>query len=644
MKQAIRILLSTLLILCGAAFAAAPPRSAEAEETVIGAFDDKSWGGWSATGDAFAAAPFEPGASGRFTSFGGTGVAWSGRGGVASKGALLSPEFSIQHKFINYLIAGTRDLPAILGAELLVDGRVVRAGSASEDKDLSHSLYWRTWEVGELAGRTARIRVNDQSVVGAVVVDQFAQSDQPKGVPSDATVPGAESHRPQFHYTALAGWLNDANGLLHYQGQWHLFHQHRPPDNKRAVWGHAISGDLLHWQRLPVAIAVGQDTAASGSGLVDWENVSGLQRGPDAPLLFFYTRMPGSDPNGKATQCMVVSTDGGRTFEQFPGNPILRTPAKHDRDPKVFFHKPTRSWIMALSLSRDNIDREHATYGLFRSRDLKSWELFQELGPGAWYWECPDMFELPVDGDPARTKWVFMKGSGDYILGTFDGQRFTPETEPIRTHWGGHFYGGQTFSDAPGGRRVQIAWMSTGQDAPNSWPGMPFNQQMSFPREVSLRSTPEGPRLFREPIAEIAQLHTRTHELKPGALKPGENALADIHHELLDIELEVELQTATQVRLNLRGAEIVYDVKSNKLKALDRAVALAPLDGRLVLRVVLDRTSVELFGNRGEMTHSIDFFTDPANRNLALTAEGGTVQVHRLVVHELRSIWANSAK
>ena len=311
---------------------------------------------------------------------------------------------------------------------------------------------------------------------------------------------------------------------------------------------------------------------------------------------------------------MAFSTDGARTFEQFAGNPILRTPATHDRDPKVFFHNPTRTWIMVLSLSRDNTDREHATYGLLRSKDLKSWELFQELGPGSWYWECPDMFELPVDGDSKRTKWVFMKGSGDYIVGTFDGRHFAPETEPIRTHWGGNFYGGQTFSDAPDGRRVHIAWMSTGKDAANSWPGMPFNQQMSFPRELTLRTTPEGTRLFREPIAEIAQLYTRTHELKTGALKPGENALADIHHGLLDLDLEIELKSAKQLRLNLRGEEIVYDVEAKKLKAFGRAPALAPIDGRLVLRVLLDRTSVELFGNRGDVTLSGVFFSDPANR------------------------------
>jgi sucrose-6-phosphate hydrolase SacC (GH32 family) len=606
----------------------------------LGDFEGKTLGGWTATGDAFHPAPFQPGASGRFTGFTGSGLAWSGRGGAESKGTLLSPEFRIERKFINYLIAGTRDLPAILGAELLADGRVVRAGSASEGKDLSHSLYWRTWDVRELLGRMARIRVNDQSAGGAVAVDQFVQSDEAKGVPSDATVLGAESHRPQFHFTALTGWQNDANGLFYFQGDWHLFHQHRPPPGDRIVWGHAVSRDLLHWRRLPTAIVADDgDAAASGSALVDWENASGLKRGDHPPILLFYTDMPPAGGERKATQCMMVSTDGARTFEKFPGNPLLRTPATRDRDPKVFFHQPTRKWIMALSLSRNNTDREHATYGLFRSADLKSWELFQELGPGSWYWECPDMFELAIDGDPARKKWIFMKGSGDYIVGAFDGGKFTPETEPIRTHWGGNFYGGQTFQDAPGGRRVHIAWMSTGKDGPKSWPGMPFNQQMSFPRELTLRTTPEGPRLYREPIAEIQKLYTKAHDLKPRALAPGENALAAIGHELLDIELELELKQARQVKLTLRGEQIVFDAKDRKLKAFGRSLSLVPVDGKLMLRALLDRTSIELFGNRGEVTHSGVFFRDPSDRSLGLKVEGGPAQIHRLVVHELKSIW-----
>lgn len=628
-----RSLVFSLLSLAFSIVPASAVETPDQSDIVLGAFEGNEWSGWTTNGEAF---ELQPGAKGRFSAFEGEGVAWSGHGGPERTGSIRSPEFKIERSFINHLAAGARDLPARLGAELLIDEKVVRAASASEAKDPSRALYWRTWDVRELAGRKARIRVNDQAAGASIAVDQFVQSDKAKGVPVDATVLDGESHRPLYHFTALSGWQNDANGLLHYQGDWHLFHQHRPPPGDRIVWGHAVSGDLLHWQRLPTAI-IGDDgdAAASGSGLVDWDNASGLKHGDHPPLLFFYTNMPPAGGERKATQCMVVSLDGARSFAKFKGNPILRTPATRDRDPKVFFHQPTRTWIMVLSLSRNNTDREHATYGLFRSADLKSWELFQELGPGSWYWECPDMFELPVDGDLQHQKWIFMKGSGDYIVGSFDGQKFTPEAGPIRTHWGGSFYGAQTFQDAPGGRRVHLGWMSTGKDGPNSWPGMPFNQQMSFPRELTLRSTPEGPRLFREPIAEIAQLYTKTHDLPPRLLSPGENALDGIHADLLDIELEVELREAKQLKLTLRGTEILYDVKVQKLKVFDRALALAAVDGKLHVRVLLDRTSIELFANHGDVTHSVIFFPAPTNHHLALTVEGGAAQIVKLSIHEL---------
>jgi arylsulfatase A-like enzyme/sucrose-6-phosphate hydrolase SacC (GH32 family) len=615
--------------------------------SLSGDFEGKDLAGWTTNGTAFAAAPVKPGD--RFTAFEGTGIEWSGAEGPKSTGTLSSPIFKLERPFINYLVAGARDLPSRLGVELLVDGKVVRAASATEIKDATKTMDWRTWDVRDLKGKDAQIRVNDQSPLGSIAVDSFSQSDTAKGLPIDASVLGCESLRPQYHYTALSGWLNDANGLLYYQGTWHLCHQHRPPDRSGITWGHATSPDLLHWQRLPEAIQIddGNGVAASGSGMVDWKNHSGLQRGEHPPLLFFYSEHSHAGSEDKITQCLAFSTDAGKTFELFKDNPLLVTPATKDRDPKVFYHEPTKAWIMVLSLSRNNTDREHATYGIFRSPDLKSWKLIQELGPGSWFWECPDMYELPIDGDPTKTKWVFQKGSGDYIIGTFDGHHFTAETDPIRTNWNGNFYGAQSFTDAPNGRRVHLAWMSTGKDGPKSWPGMPFNQQMSFPRELTLRTTPEGPRLFSEPVAEITQLYSKTHELKPSTLAPDSNALEGISGDLLDLELEIDLQSAQQVILNLRGDPIFYDVKEQRVRTTGRdrefaMLSLKPQDGKLILRILLDITSFEIFGNHGEVNHARDFFPAPSNHNLSLTVKGGTAQLSKLVVHELKSIWPHS--
>lgn len=620
--------------------------AAESPDLVLGEFEGQTYAPWTAQGAAFGTAPSRPEPKRRLAAMVGTGLAISHRGGLEAQGQLLSPEFEIQRHYVRFLVAGERYLPSVLGVELLVDGRVQRAASASEGWDPNRTMYWRTWDVADLAGRKAQIRVNDHSTGGAISVDQVVQSDRPEGPAIDARRLLAETYRPQFHFSAQAGWQNDPNGLLYYRGVWHLFHQHRTPDSGATEWGHAQSTDLLHWQHRPTAIpAEGRDAIFSGSGLVDLENASGLQRGADRPILLFYTLHPGGpnppdDPHSrKATQCMAYSTDGGQTFTKYAGNPLLRTTDYNDRDPKVFFHQPSRAWIMVLSLSRNNRQRERATYGLYRSKDLKTWKLLQEIGPGAWYWECPDMFPMPIDGDPGRVKWLLAKSSGDYLLGEFDGQSFRPEAGPIRSHWG-RCYATQTFSDAPAGRRVQLGWLTTSKiAAANAYPGMPFNQMVSFPRELSLRATPDGPRLLRYPIPEIAALYAKTHTLGGRLLRPGENPLAGIEHDLLDIELELELLAATEVRITLRGDLLAYDVGKKTLTMLRTTAPVAPVDGKLTLRLLVDRTSIEVFAGRGEMDMSGVFFPNPANKAFGLTVKGGPARICRLAVHELRSIW-----
>jgi levanase len=178
------------------------PALAQQPDLILGVFEGKDLDGWQRTGDAFHTAPFQPGAGGRFSGFEGKGVAWSGRNGFETKGALTSPEFKIQRRFINFLVTGERNLPAIVGVELLVDGRVVRAASATETSDPARLLHWRTWDVRDFASRKARIRVNDNSATGAITVDQFAQSDAPKTPATDAAPLMQETLRPQFHYTA----------------------------------------------------------------------------------------------------------------------------------------------------------------------------------------------------------------------------------------------------------------------------------------------------------------------------------------------------------------------------------------------------------------------------------------------------------
>lgn len=610
-------------------------------------FEQSVYHGWTSHGKAFGAAPLRD-ARDRFKDVRGNGLAWSAAAGPDATGTLISPPFKIRRKFLSFLAAGYRDFPSEVGIELLVGGRVVRSSAATDHRD--PLLRWRTWQVSDFEGRTAQVRVNDRSAVGWIAVDHFLQTDTPKSVPIDASRLLAETYRPQFHFTPRAHWMNDPNGLLYYKGTWHLFYQHTYPGARGTVWGHAVSPDLFRWVHRPVALETeNEDRNFSGSGLVDWENASGLQQGPHPPILLFYTLQP---PGGaiipetgeprKAVQCMAYSLDGGITFRKYALNPILRTPDNNDRDPKVFFHKPTRAWFMVLSLSANNADRPKARYGLFRARRLDRWELVQTLGPDAWFWECPDMFEMSVDGDPNRMKWVLLKGSGDYILGTFDGTAFLSETDKIRNNWGASYYATQTFSDAPDGRRVQIGWMNTGRPwLGDHYPGMPFNQQMSVPRELTLRSTPEGPRLFRNPVKEIEKLRHKSREWRDLSPQAAAGALAGVRHDLLDIELEAELDGSARLTLNLRGEKVLYDARKGTLQAFGRTAPLPRLNGGINLRILLDRTSIEVFGNRGQADLSGVFYPDPAKRELTLTVPG-SARILKLAVHELRpSIRAN---
>ena len=313
-----------------------------------------------------------------------------------------------------------------------------------------------------------------------------------------------EKYRPQFHFTAKKNWLNDPNGLMYYKGEYHLFFQHNPFGIKwgNMTWGHAVSPDMVHWKQLDHAIEPDKlGTIFSGSGVVDVNNTAGFQTGEEKVLVCIYTSAGGTSDESKGqpfTQSIAYSNDKGRTWTKYENNPVIKHIVSSNRDPKVIWHEPSQKWVMALFLDGN-------VYELFESPNLKEWKGMSLVHlPGAG--ECPDIFELPVDGDLDNKKWVFWGGNGNHLIGIFDGNRFNAESEVLRTEFGANCYAAQTWDNIPDsdGRRLQIAWMSGG-----NYPDMPFNQQMSFPCELTLRTTPEGIRLFREPVKEIENLHQK---------------------------------------------------------------------------------------------------------------------------------------
>jgi sucrose-6-phosphate hydrolase SacC (GH32 family) len=325
---------------------------------------------------------------------------------------------------------------------------------------------------------------------------------------------------------------------------------------------------------------------------------------------------------------------------------VLEAITHYNRDPKVFWHEPTKQWIMAITLSCANhwLDGDYR-FALLTSPDLKQWTEARrfEMPRGL---DCPDMFELSVDGDPKNTRWVFWAGDGTHAVGTFDGKTFTCEGEirlPLLT-WeqdGANGYAAQTFSDIPSsdGRRIQISWLRHG-----SYPGMPFNQQASFPCELTLCTTPECIQLFRRPIREIELLRKSSRRWQDEPLTCGGKAIGGAAGELLDISAEMEFGDLATVTLEVRGIPIVYEARAKTLRCLGAAVALAPVGNRVRLQVLVDRTSLEVFANDGRVNMSFGCHPQVNDRAVLVSAMGGVGRLVDLTVHELRSIWAEDEK
>lgn len=441
-----------------------------------------------------------------------------------------------------------------------------------------------------------------------------------------------EKYRPQFHFTPKRNWMNDPNGLVYYKGEYHLFFQHNPKGKNwgNMTWGHAVSEDLVHWLQLPDAIEPDElGTIFSGSAVVDWNNTAGLQTGKGKVIVAIYTSAGDFAPDKKPfTQSIAYSNDCGRTWKKYEKNPVLGHIAGQNRDPKVIWHKSSRRWVMALYLNDND-------YTLFSSKNLKDWSRLCDINlAGAS--ECPDIFELAVDGNAKNRRWVFWAANGSYVLGTFDGEKFNKESDILLAETGANFYAAQTFSNIPetDGRRIQIAWMRGGR-----YPDMPFNQQMSFPCELTLRTFPEGIRLCRQPVREIEKIQSKEYRWKNKTLKTGDNLLCDISGELFHVCAEIEPVNAAEFGIKVHGEAVNYNVSKNELSCLGRKASLKPLSGKIRLEILIDRTSIEVFCDDGRVSMSSCFLPKPEEKTLEIYTKDGEVKITSLRVYKLRSIW-----
>ena len=519
----------------------------------------------------------------------------------------------ITKKYLNLPVSHQKERAVMT---LAVDGKPVRSFDirlASAEPD-----YWVFCDVSSFKGKQIKISYRGD----AAGMDKIYQADEIAGQDSLYK----ETNRPQIHYTQRRGWNNDPNGLIYYEGEYHLFYQHNPYERDwgNMHWGHAVSKDLIHWEELPIALFPDEHgTMFSGSAVIDYKNTAGFNKGNIPAMVAVYT----ADSPEKQVQCIAYSLDKGRTWTKYDGNPVVDSKAKwnsHDtRDPKVFWYEPTGKWVMVLN--------ERDGHSIYNSDDLKHWTFESHI---TGFWECPELFELPVDGVTGNKKWVMYGASGTYMIGSFDGRTFVPESGK-HYYSTGTIYAAQTFTNIPSGdgRRIQIGWGRI------SHPGMPFNGTMLLPTVLSLRTTKDGIRLFSEPIKELEALQIAKGQWKDlSAEKAGELLQLYNHTGSLRIRTTLSLSHATNAGLSLYGQNLLdYDMNFNKVNG----VFYSPEDMtsmEISVDIILDRTSVEVFVDGGAYSYSMERRADPSNKD-GFRFWGNNIQVKNLEVYELQSIW-----
>ena len=452
--------------------------------------------------------------------------------------------------------------------------------------------YWVFKDISAYKGKTLTITFDGPEDA----LMQVYQSDSIR----DAASIYRERNRPQFHFTTKRGWINDPNGCIWHDGQYHLYYQHNPFEREweNMTWGHATSPDLLHWtEQPPVLFPDTLGTMFSGSAVFDKDNTSGFGTKKNPPLVYAYT----ADRSEKEVQCIAYSLDGGMTLHKYKGNPVIdshdKWQTRDTRDPRVFWYEPGGHWVLVLN--------ERNGHSIYTSANLKEWT-YQSHVNG--FWECPDLFPLPVDGNADDVRWVMYGASNTYMIGRFDGKVFTPESGKHRFSTGA-IYAAQTFNDVPDGRRIQIGWANIDHR------GMPFRGQMLLPTELTLRSTKDGVRLVSKPIKEVETLLSPLYNSESGLKKQEANVALNKAlpkrgsgegANCLHLRATLNLTYATSAGLKFDGQTLVdYDLNRNTLNGQFYSPQ-DPTSLSLTMDIYIDRTSIEVFIDDGLYSYSME--------------------------------------
>ncbi len=481
-----------------------------------------------------------------------------------------------------------------------------------------------------------------------------------------------EKYRPQFHFTPDENWLNDPNGLVYYKGEYHLFYQYNPFDKVWGPmhWGHAVSNDLVHWQHLPIALEPDEELGMifSGSAVVDKNDSTGFFNGGSG-LVAVYTSHLDTDNGPIEQQSIAYSRDRGRTWVKYKDNPVIKNYGVKDfRDPKVFWHQQTKKWIMIIACD----DRVR----FYNSKNLKKWEYLSEfgseIGVHGGVWECPDLIKLEVETEHLNSKsqtekkWILAVGDShgrktgvltQYFLGEFDGERFSSDYKRsfVIDH-GPDIYALQSWSNLPENRKIWIGWMNNIAYM-NKIPTDPWRGMMSLPRELALKKDNGKIKLIQKPIRELINLRENIYH--DNDLRVSEEMNIYIEEESYEINTVIEFEKVDEfsfflLQNNNQQTKITYNVRDSKI-IVDRSssgntdfsenfidcqeIEWFVKNKRLEVDIFVDKSSLEIFIDGGELTISNLVFPEKKSEKISLKTKGGSIKVRSFELYKMNSIW-----
>lgn len=479
-----------------------------------------------------------------------------------------------------------------------------------------------------------------------------------------------EEYRPQFHFSPTKNWTNDPNGLVYFDGEYHLFNQYNPYGNKwgHMSWGHAVSTDLIHWKHLPIAIREENKIMIfSGSTVVDENNSSGFaKKSGEVSLVAIYTGhyiADSSKPdNYLQAQYIAYSLDKGMTWKKYENNPVLNLHKKDFRDPKVFWYAPQKKWIMLVVLPQEHIVQ------FYSSSDLKNWNHLSDFGPAGDIndiWECPDMLQVPVAGTPGMFKWVLLNSQQttmQYFVGNFDGTNFINENLPnkiLRPDYGPDYYAAVTYNHLPDHHPpILLGWANNWKYA-NDIPTFPWKSAMALPRSLSLKKINNEWLLIEQPVTSLKILRTNPVEIKnmdvTGRKKldmtgqqfemelvfsPEQNAVAGVRLAVGKSNFFVVGYDAAKEKLFIDRSGLANNSFNKNFAELSRyEAALAPVQKEIKLHFFFDNSIVEVFANDGMVVMTAQLFPDVTDNGIELFSDNATTKFRSIKFWKIKSVW-----